>query len=520
MFFAPPTPIPAEKTVVLVVPAAGLDNEALLRATLVAPGKSIRVLLFIPQDADQTLAVSLAKMLTRLGVETQILFHSGMDKPNVGDVELQAPKDMSGDDQVDFALALSDAVLVAGESKLKKTAESLHKQIVRPGEEITPALQPPSITRGLHPDRPWWLSYRQFIFGRFEQAITEILAFAWSGWNPGGRTESAKKLGRCFWKWEIKSYFSPEDTPDQAARSKSSPIVRCFEAMDRSAVHGSYMHRDLTWVIYLSAAAAVFAAVAGALTHAKSWGWLELGILGAVLVLYALARLFKLQERWTACRLGAEQLRIARMTLPLQVLPWELATTDAAPAPKSEILRTKEAIEATALREVKRAVRDHGLPRLAGTLEPSQAARWLSGVLNDQIAYHHNNHRKLDHAEIRLRWITEGLFFLAFAAVAYHLWDHDQHWPLLLTAGVPALAAALHGASTQLGIRHRAALSGDMEQTLRQIDRSLSELIAGRHSAKNPEHEVRAIAYEAAKEMGGENKSWHALVRRYKDQLP
>ena len=50
------------------------------------------------------------------------------------------------------------------------------------------------------------------------------------------------------------------------------------------------------------------------------WGLSELVTLLFVLGLIFASRYFALRDRWTACRLGAEQLRIARMALPLLVV--------------------------------------------------------------------------------------------------------------------------------------------------------------------------------------------------------
>jgi hypothetical protein len=82
------------------------------------------------------------------------------------------------------------------------------------------------------------------------------------------------------------------------------------------------------------------------------------------------------------------------------------------------------------------------------------------------------------------------------------------------------LAAALHGAGTRLGFVHRAALSREMQKQLSDIFHSLDELIRTAASSTTAWHDVRALAYEAAKAMGVENTSWHRLVRRYRDELP
>ena len=172
-----------------------------------------------------------------------------------------------------------------------------------------------------------------------------------------------------------------------------------FRGNGPECVYGSYVYRDLIWVTHFLAAFAVLAAVAGALVQGNSswaqfwrlfWGLSELVTLLCVLGLIFASRHFALRDRWTACRLGAEQLRIARMALPLLVLPRALSTipTSAAAATATE----KWEFDARALEEVKRAVRDHGLPRRTDRLQPSEAAPWVHCIVADQIDYHHRNH--------------------------------------------------------------------------------------------------------------------------------
>lgn len=455
-------------------------------------------------------------------METQILFHSDMGKPDISDVELQAPADIPPGDQIEFALALSDIVLTVGatEPQLVTAAKRLLKPVAALGDQLPEIYRYPSVTDGLDPEQPGWRSWGSSFFGRTEKVITELLAF---GYHEKGRAESRRQLKMCAsLNWKPQPYFAPEEwkglAPDQTAVDPSSTVVASFDAMDRSAVHGSRVHRDLIWIAYLLAALAVLAAVAGEIwkTWAIVWGVTELLALVSVLGLIFLARRSALQDRWTACRLGAEQLRIARMSLPLLVLPPALATTVA----KSQ--------GSFALEEVKRVLRDHGLPRLKGQIGRSNAARWIYCIVADQIAYHHRNHHQLDHAERRVHAATSTLFFVALAAVVYHLMSYyhlvsHKDWLLLLTAAGPAFAAALHGAGTRLGIVHRAALSEDMEQELKQVQTTLAKLIDDNHPDPDPAKplaEVRQLAFRAATAMGSENVSWHGLVRRYRDVLP
>ena len=107
-------------------------------------------------------------------------------------------------------------------------------------------------------------------------------------------------------------------------------------------------------------------------------------------------------------------------------------------------------------------------------------------------------------------------------AVVYHLHFHDEPWWLLfVTAAGPAFAAALHGAGTRLGIVHRAALSLEVEAKLKEVDDALKVLIKKTPPCPDPEFwtELRKLTDSATKVMGGENTSWHGLVRRYRDEF-
>ena len=233
----------------------------------------------------------------------------------------------------------------------------------------------------------------------------------------------------------------------------------------------------------------------------------------------------RLQDRWTACRLGAEQLRIARMCLPLLVLQRALISKDTWPSqqrPDAGAVGLNHEV----LSEVKRSIRDHGLPRVDGTGSPEQAARWVDCIVSDQIAYHANNHRKLERVESSLRMVAAVLFIAATLAVlaelAPHVWHCFPHlkWLLLVTAAGPAFAAACHGAATRLAIVHRIALSEDVAQELRTVRDALTEIIHRPRLTAEAWPEIRRQAFNAAEAMGRENQSWHSLVRLQQDTLP
>jgi hypothetical protein len=524
--------------VVLLVPEALGDppDAECLRRTLAGSSRPARVLLYLTANAGREFPALLAK----LGVPFQILLADDAAELKTEALCLRAPRGMPSKDQTEFALALCDWVLVASKSDqhpVATNASRLGMTLIVPGEPL-PERAAETFTHRLDPESPGWRIFRR-INGRLEQVIVESLAFGWASREMGGRAESWKRLRRCFGStWGAAPYFAPNNwrnlSPDLATIDPTAPIATTFDAMDRSALHGSYIHRDLTWLTHFGAAFAVFAAVAGyVFERFGNWVPVASGIFELVtlfLVAFAVYRTRRsgLQDRWTACRLAAEQLRIARMSLPLLVLPPALATQEkriAGHGDSGDKLKSGDKLEFEALAQVKRAVRDQGLPRLREDFNPESAAKWVKLIVSDQRAYHQTNDRKLEHAEKRLRRVTQAIFAVALIAVVAHLIEvltHSGHheWLLLFTAAGPALAAALHGAGMRMGIVHRAALSKAVEEELESIDASLVEFLKAPKDTREAWGEVRDLAYKAANAMGRENTSWHGLVRRYRDELP
>lgn len=536
---SPPAASGESRTVVvLLVPEELSDiDTAKLRTTLTDPARTIRALVCLTESD----GAPLLSALKQIGIAPEILCGPEVAKPDSGAFILHAPPKTLAGDQLEFALALSDALVSASPqpSKLVGTALSQKKPVVIPGNPLPAIKTYPSPTENLDPDLPGWRGWGRCVFGRLEQFILELFAFAWLGWSWKGLKESGTRLGKCFWSWGPVAYFAPEGWKKLAsnlqALETSPEILVRYAALDRSALYGSYIHRDFVWITHIGAAIAVFAAVAGHLWHwniakfenwgiakFEGWGIVEFFVLLGIVALVWASHRKRMLDRWTACRLGAEQLRIARMSLPLLVLPQALATADAPQDDKFRHGKPKKHkidYEFRALAEVKRLLRDHGLPRLRTDFTPMQAAEWLHHIVADQITYHSRNRAKLEAAETRLGFTTGIIFGAALIAVVLHFFVHDDRL-LLLTAAGPAFAAAFHGAGTRLGIVHRAALSHGMEKELEVIDTSLRRLIDAPGVDEKDWEEVRSLAYKSTNAMGSENQSWHGLVRRYRDELP
>lgn len=603
----------SEKLVVLILPELldGLPKLADLHATFAGPVR--RVLLCFAERADPAL---LAR-LNESKIETQILLGSNVDLPEVkGAIVLKAPPATSPAQLNEFALALSDVVLVGTAMQKAPANDQIAKLIEQIGVLKKPMLAagaplptlPPtvSVTKRLDPLTPG-IQYKaaRILCGRTEQAATAVLNFWGVTWESKARPQEnlhdvltcwfkSLRLGLRCWgaPFSLRAYFAPdrwtELLPDRRGRSPAAPIVVGFESFDRTALFGAHVHRDLTWVIHLCAALAVICALGAQFSWrsmvtsngvpcegevavqlacpvspnrsappeappntstpepAKSPAnvppkqssgssvtialpqdvrathyWLNIGeliLLASVVLTWVFLNRTSLQDRWMASRLGAEQLRIARMSLPLLVLPPALATSeDVAIDDKSRSAETQ--LSFRALAEVKRIVREQGLPQCDRDWSIERAIEWLRLIVEDQRLYHADNFRKLEQTKNGLERLTFVIFAGAAAGVLGHLYNHQDVW-LFATAGLPALGAALHGAGTRLGIVHRAALSNDAAKELAGLAHDLDRLGKSTLSDEVRWAELRSLTESAAEVMGRENSSWHGLVSRYTDELP
>jgi len=522
----------------------GNAGRRLLCDTIIHVGPTAALLILVSESLEIDLALACNEHLAGSPIRLQVLLGPDVtgDTATLPATRMPAvTKAQERHDATEFALALSDVLWAhpaTHTDKLVRRAKELGKPIVAPGHGLPVLPQAQTVTHGLDPETLGKRTWRRDCFGRLEQALIEGLAFDWFATEDGGFARSWERLKRCFrGSWYAPAYFAPPCcsplAPDQAAMAPSSALVTPFEALDRSAVYGAYYHRDVAWVTHLGAALAVFAAVVGVTTDAIiAFACVEFVLLVIIAGLMFRVRCNRLQDRWTSCRLGAEQLRIARMCLPLRVVPPALASEDIWPDQPHHDNQPPD-LTLRALAEVKRAVRDYGLPQLDAQAPPEQAAAWLECIVQDQIAYHKRNHRKLHMVENRVQAITSILFCSAIIAVIAEvvvgMWPClHAGWLLLVTAGFPAFAAAFHGAATRLGIVQRIALSHDVERTLARVHDSVSELMrrpdpAGADALTDIHlrwSQVRSLAFQAAEAMGQENKSWHSQVRLQRDSLP
>lgn len=539
-------------TVILVAPEflAGDGNIQLVRATYERAGGSTRLLARVRCAT----GLGVASELIAAGLPMDVLLAAdlmldGALPPNLATLAVRMPPGSTAAELNDFALALCDILLtgtnLSADQGLVDLAKKQRKPVISAGDTVPPLpIGHPDIAGWLHTKKSHWDQFGCHFAGRVEQFWLELFAFNWQG-----ARYSLGRLLRCVsarWADLWPPYFAPEKSgeaanwrelaPDITAKDDNALIVRQFNSLDHSALYGAFLHRDLIWQAYSASAVAVFVAVMGSLWHfifGLFWPLLEMLALVCIVAIIYFLRRTGLQDHWTSCRLAAEQLRIARLCLPLFVVPSVLASSDRR-LPDSPLYTVR------ALEEVKRTVRDQGLPRPRDGFTPAQAASWLDLIIGDQALYHENNKRRLEHAEKHVGHLAIGLFLLAGLAVLVHvlyeiallskipwiapyLGDLKSIVPYLLipTAAGPAGAAALHGVRTRLGIVHRIALSKETGANLHALHERL-EQFKGNLGTLPPERawsEIRSLAQRASNAMGTENTEWHNLVRRERDDI-
>jgi hypothetical protein len=282
--------------VILVAPETpGFDESEALYA-LTAGTEPIRLLVRLAEPPGP----ALLKAVSDTGIPTEFLIGPTVDAPEGGALVARMPPGTTAMDLDEFALVLSDAVLAepeAAETTLVHRAKQLGKAIVAPGTYLTAVRPQASVMRRLDPEQRGWHALGRSFFGRIEQGLIEALAFNWLGRKGGGLQESCHRLGRCVRRhWRPSAYFAPEQEArerslDRGAHDATAPIVARFAALDRCAVHGSYIHRDLIWLMHIGAALAVLFAVQGHLSGSLvGWGVAELFALGFVGLLVFVAR--------------------------------------------------------------------------------------------------------------------------------------------------------------------------------------------------------------------------------------
>jgi hypothetical protein len=329
----------------------------------------------------------------------------------------------------------------------------------------------------------------------------------------------------------ITPYRGPTWAGDADLVAPTATLDASFDAADVEASVAAGKYRSAVWISSAASTLAVFSAVAGAIglwpgQSGVFWAVAEVFLVALVIGLLWRVKQQDWHARWVRSRFLAEQLRYARLGLPLLSLGSKVLM------PFREVVQDRDGMDrvllaSSELRDLQRCLTGTGLPRPAsgGAFVVATEAALLSqrnyvlSVINDQIAYHDRAHHDQHAAEHRLHNLTVILFCLTAAAVLGHFVLHAQ-WLLIFTAFFPALAAGVHGLSTSLEISRIAEQSKATSSGLREIADAVR--LAVNEDARPWEGwlQLRHLTRLAAELMSDENGQWQKLVSHQKPKLP
>jgi hypothetical protein len=354
-------------------------------------------------------------------------------------------------------------------------------------------------------------------FGRYAGRIDKAFSALLTG---GGVWRALRRDHTTPWygvSWQELGFDDPVVIEPEAFR-------RRFEWSDREANVAAGRHRDATWVLHILSAFAVFAAVAGAIrlfvgATSPFWPLAELAAIAVIVGTVWAGKRFNWHRDWLSHRFVAEQIRYGRMGFPLLVLP-ELAlrtATQSGPGRRTRLLNAEQWI-------LKRTLVASGPPRTeTGAYRPhassEQLRPYVCAIIQGQIDYHERTHHRLDTMARRLHLATVLAFVATAGAVIAHLFVHAE-WLLLLTAGLPAFAAALYSISTRNELERLAALSEASGRKLRHIKQAIEALEFSARSGARSWLRFRRLTAESTGVMAEVAQQWQQLIQKRSDSLP
>jgi hypothetical protein len=257
-----------------------------------------------------------------------------------------------------------------------------------------------------------------------------------------------------------------------------APLVALGEHVGSLARHYANLYRSAFLANYVLGALAVGLALAGGIAlvrglleghggHGSPWGVVfavaELVSLLAMVAIWQVGRRGRWHEKAIDYRTLAEQLRCLRLRWPLGLAP-------ARPHVRPHTTPESDLSAHWTQQVVREVARGAGLPRVAFTnAYRAVVAAALDGTVREQATYHRDiatHYGRLHHRLERL-----ALLFALGALVPclLHLVWHDPWaaaWLVALAAGLPAVAAALHGIDGQAELERIAKRSAAMAQWL------------------------------------------------------
>ena len=253
---------------------------------------------------------------------------------------------------------------------------------------------------------------------------------------------------------------------------------------------------------------------------------LELVLVALIVFLLWRSQKLKWHSVWIGSRFLAEQLRYARLGLPLMVMGKTMSEPAFAVFPNSHG-QNKLCLVSEDLLKIQHSLAHSGLPTstngqpfvAASPQILKQLQQYVLSVVKDQVAYHkrvHHEHHTVEHVLHRFSLV---LFTLTVMAIGAHFWLHAE-WLLIFTAFFPALAAGIHGLTTSLEIARLSEQSEVTASELQYLSLALENVLEPPATPWQRWLHLRHLTLLASEVMSDENSQWQKLVIHQKPKLP
>ncbi len=393
------------------------------------------------------------------------------------------------------------------------------------------------------------------IFNRFDEGEQKSLALKNNLTNKKLDPKGKKIYSGILYPWfmsltgsskfristEIKAYR--EDVDENSYLGEE--YWKEFDRLDRTSLHMGGKFRSKVIFIHLLSALAVLGAVAGAIhwldLGSGFWGIMELLVLMLIFIMIKNNKANDTTEKdiWLQTRQAAEAMRVSGLLYPyLSTIPELHYSTWSSEGGKTLKLQTPSHwLTIQNLREAEplKSSNDSSI-RYTLTDNFKILKERLKGVVEGQQNYHASTSKKNKTSFHHIHSAVKVIFFLALAAVSFHVYaivvEHfladghslwlsfahiieDQKWLLLLTAFAPALAATLHGIATMLELKRVASSSNKMDTQLSSILHDIELL-----KDENNDMALHSLASRSSEIFYKEHSSWVQLIDNQELEVP
>lgn len=320
-------------------------------------------------------------------------------------------------------------------------------------------------------------------------------------------------------------------------QDRSGDLHPYFRWTDARATFAGEKHRSAIWLLYMFSALAVLASVCGILAgkrgHTVFGPWIELVLIGSIIVVYLHSRRRRWHRFWLGHRFMAEQFRY------LQVLQRFLAV----PGPFQEPLFVHSdssggahRLRSAELWILQRALSAVGLPTTYKHYDFARADRRvlaseLQASIDDQLVFHKRSYKSARRLRETLEKLATALFFLvgvftllhvaSVKLIHIHLGETVDAFIAIFCTASPAFAAALHGVTTKLETGRVAMQAAQVRTRLFVLRTAVSTTMESVAPVDwFSMARLRDDAMEVAMLLSRENERWRDLIRYQETEIP